>query len=44
MIAATSAAVLAVPLIAFAPQRQFGNADEAKAMLAVHPRQPTFEG
>ena len=34
MIAATSAAVLAVPLTAFAQQGQFGNADEAKAMLA----------
>ena len=34
MIAATSAAVLAVPLIAFAQQGRFGNAGEAKAMLA----------
>jgi hypothetical protein len=34
MIAATSAAVLAVPLTAFGQQGQFGNADEAKALLA----------
>jgi hypothetical protein len=34
MIAATWAAVLAVSLTAFAQQGQFGNADEAKAMLA----------
>ena len=34
MIAATSAVVIAVPLTAFAQQGQFGNADEAKAMLA----------
>jgi hypothetical protein len=34
IIAATSAAVLAVPLTSFAQQGQFGNADEAKAMLA----------
>ena len=33
LIAATSAAVLAVPIIAFAQQGQLGTADEAKAML-----------
>ena len=34
MIAAASAAVLALPLTASAQQEQFGNANEAKAMLA----------
>jgi hypothetical protein len=34
MIAATSAAVLTLPLTATAQQGQFGNANEAKAMLA----------
>jgi len=33
LIAATSAAVLAAPVTAFAQQGQFGTADEAKAML-----------
>ena len=33
IIAATSAAVLAVPLTAFAQQGRFGTVDEAKAML-----------
>jgi len=33
LIAATSAAVLAVPVTAFAQQGQLGTADEAKAML-----------
>jgi len=33
LIAATSAAVLAVPVAAFTQQGQFGTADEAKAML-----------
>ena len=33
LIAATSAAVLAVPIIAFAQQGQLGTADQAKAML-----------